>query len=211
MHARAQPTLLDLVVALVSGMAGAYAVARKEVSGVLPGVAIAAALMPPLATVGLGFSLGNAWVAGGALLLFAANIAAITLAAGIVFFLLGIRPQIWGPESRRQLWRWLVVFLVVLMAIAVPLGIIMVSIVQEAAQERNIEAVLIEHLAAEEDQQLVTLEITGEAKSPLIVATIRSTHPFDQEQVRELAQAVSERLGHSVRLEVVTLLVVRSE
>jgi uncharacterized hydrophobic protein (TIGR00271 family) len=211
MRARAQPTLLDLTVALVSGMAGAYAVARKEVGAALPGVAIAAALMPPLATVGLGFSLGNAWVAGGALLLFAANIAAISLAAGIVFFLLGIRPQIWGPESRRQLWRWLAVFLVVLMAIAVPLGVIMVGIVREATQERIIETVLIEHLAAEKDQQLVTLEVTGETKSPLIVATIRSTRPFDQEKVDELARAVSERLGHPVQLEVVTLLVIHSE
>ncbi len=211
MHARAQPTLLDLIVALVSGMAGAYAVARKEVGAALPGVAIAAALMPPLATAGLGLSLGNAWVAGGAFLLFAANIAAISLAAGIVFFLLGIRPQIWGPESRRQLWRWLAVFLVVLMAIAIPLGIIMVSIVQGAAQERVIEAVLIEHLAAEEGQQLVTLEITGEARSPLIVATIRSPHLFDQEKADDLAQAVSERLGHPVQLEVVTLLVIHSE
>ncbi|MBN1815244.1 MAG: TIGR00341 family protein [Anaerolineae bacterium] len=211
MHARAQPTLLDLIVALVSGMAGAYAVARKEVGAALPGVAIAAALMPPLATVGLGLSLGNAWVAGGALLLFAANIAAISLAAGVVFFLLGIRPQIWGPESRRQLWRWLAVFLVVLMAIAVPLGMIMVGIVREATQERIIEAVLIEHLATEEGQQLVALEITEEATAPLIVATIRSPHLLDEERVNDLAQAVSERLGRPVQLEVVTLLIIRSE
>jgi uncharacterized hydrophobic protein (TIGR00271 family) len=211
MHARARPTLLDLIVALVSGMAGAYAVARKEVSAALPGVAIAAALMPPLATVGLGLSLGNVWVAGGALLLFAANIAAISLAAGVVFFLLGIRPQIWGAESRRQLWRWLAIFLVVLLAIAVPLGVIMVNIVREAAQERIIEAVLIENLATEEGQQLVALEITEEATSPLIVATIRSPHLLDEERVGDLAQAVSERLGHPVQLEVITLLVIRSE
>jgi uncharacterized membrane protein len=165
----------------------------------------------PLATVGLGLSLGNAWVAGGALLLFAANIAAISLAAGVVFFLLGIRPQIWGPESRRQLWRWLAIFLVVLLAIAVPLGIIMVGIVREATQERIIETVLIENLATEEGQQLVALEITEEATAPLIVATIRSPHLLDEERVSDLAQAVSERLGHPVKLEVITLLVIRSE
>ncbi|MBN1976400.1 MAG: TIGR00341 family protein [Anaerolineae bacterium] len=211
MHARAQPTLLDLIVALISGMAGAYAMAHKEVGAALPGVAVAAALMPPLATVGLGLSLGNAWVAGGALLLFAANIAAISLAAGVVFFLLGIRPQIWGPESRRQLWRWLAVFLVVLLAIAVPLGAIMVGIVQEATQKHIIEAVLIEHLAIEEGQQLVALEITEEATATLIVATIRSPHLLDEGEVNALAQAVSERLDHPVQLEVVTLLAIRAE
>jgi uncharacterized hydrophobic protein (TIGR00271 family) len=211
MRARAQPTLLDLIVALASGTAGAYAVARKEVGAALPGVAIAAALMPPLATVGLGLSLGSALVAGGAFLLFVANIAAISLAAGVVFFLLGIRPQIWGPESRRQLWSWLAVLLVVLMVIAIPLGVISVGIVREATQERIIEAVLIEHLAAEEGQQLVTLEVSGEAKSPLIVATIRSPQLFDQKKTDDLAQALSERLGHPVQLEVVTLPVIRSD
>ena len=50
--ARTRPSLLDLGVALASGAAGAYAVCRKEVSAALPGVAIAAALVPPLATAG---------------------------------------------------------------------------------------------------------------------------------------------------------------
>jgi len=53
MLGRSSPTLLDLAVALVSGAAAAYAIARKDVSGALPGVAIAVALVPPLASFGL--------------------------------------------------------------------------------------------------------------------------------------------------------------
>jgi uncharacterized hydrophobic protein (TIGR00271 family) len=101
MIARTQPTLLDLAVALASGMAGAYALAHKDVSAALPGVAISAALMPPLGAVGLGLSLGDAQVAGGAFLLFVTNIASISLAGAIVFMLLGIRPETWRPETRQ--------------------------------------------------------------------------------------------------------------
>ncbi len=50
---RAHPTLLDLGVALVAGAAAAYAICRKDVSAAMAGVAIAAALVPPLTTVGL--------------------------------------------------------------------------------------------------------------------------------------------------------------
>ncbi|WP_164214175.1 DUF389 domain-containing protein, partial [Stenotrophomonas maltophilia] len=46
-------TLLDLGVAFISGVAAAYAVARPNLSGALPGVAIAAALVPPIAAAGL--------------------------------------------------------------------------------------------------------------------------------------------------------------
>ena len=56
---RARPSVLDLGVALASGAAGAYALCRKDVSAGLAGVAIAAALVPPLATVGIGLALGR--------------------------------------------------------------------------------------------------------------------------------------------------------
>lgn len=60
--ARTHPTLLDLGVALASGAAGAYALGRKEVAAALPGVAIAAALMPPVCTVGIGLAQGSGTV-----------------------------------------------------------------------------------------------------------------------------------------------------
>jgi len=206
----AQPTLLDLAVALVAGLAGAYAMARKDVSAALPGVAIAATLMPPLATVGLGLSLGDARVAGGALLLFATNIAAISLAGGIVFLLLGIRPQAWGPESLRQLRRRFAASLSLLVVIAVPLGIMMASTLRDAAEQRTVEAVLVERLA-DRDSHLVALEIERGRTGLLVVATVRSTQPFGTEAVDDLAEALSEKLGRQVQLEMVIMPALRSE
>ena len=57
--ARTQPTLLDLAIALFSGMAGAYALSHSDAAGALPGVAIAAALVPPLSTVGITLITGH--------------------------------------------------------------------------------------------------------------------------------------------------------
>ena len=90
---RTRPTLMDLAVALVSGAAGAYAQCRRNVLGAVAGVAIAVALVPPLATTGIGLTLGSGAIAGGASLLFLTNLSAITAAGSLVFLLFGFRPD----------------------------------------------------------------------------------------------------------------------
>jgi uncharacterized hydrophobic protein (TIGR00271 family) len=207
--ARTQPTLLDLAVALASGMAGAYALARKDVSAALPGVAIAAALMPPLGVVGLGLSLGDARVAGGAFLLFVANIAAISLAGVIVFMLLGIRPQIWQPEAQRQVSRRLIGFIFLLLVIAIPLGIIMRGVIRDTAEERAIREILTQYVEAEEGR-LVTLELERRKADLLVVATVHATQPLNQETVEDLEALLSGHLDHLVQLEMIVLPVVRA-
>lgn len=86
---RLNPTLLDLGVAVVSGIAAAYAHAREELARSLAGVAIAVALIPPLSVAGIGIGLGNAQLFGGAFLLFLTNLVGIVFAAGGTFYLLG--------------------------------------------------------------------------------------------------------------------------
>jgi len=210
MQARAQPTLLDMAVALASGMAGAYAMARKDVGAALPGVAIAAALMPPLATVGLGVSLGDLRVAGGAFLLFVTNIAAISLAGGLIFLALGMRPRTWGPESRQRFRRGLAAAVLLLLVIAVPLGVIMGGVVRRVGQEQLVREVLNEQLSADAGR-LVSLELEERGGQLLVIATIRSTRAFDQERVRSLAEEISRRLDRSVHLEAVVLPVIYVE
>ncbi|MBE0609683.1 MAG: DUF389 domain-containing protein [Dehalococcoidia bacterium] len=92
-QARTRPNPLDLGIALAGGAIGAYAVARMRDSAALPGVAIATALMPPLCTVGIGLAVEDRGVWGGALLLFATNLAAIVFTAGMVFWALGLGPR----------------------------------------------------------------------------------------------------------------------
>lgn len=207
--ARTQPTLLDLAVALASGMAGAYALARKDVSAALPGVAIAAALMPPLGTVGLGLALGDARVAGGAFLLFVANIAAISLAGVLVFMLLGIRPQTMRPEAQQHIWRGLIGFILLLLVIAIPLAVTMGSIVRDTTAQQTIQEVLRTQIATQ-GGELVEFEYREESDGLLVIATVRSAQPFDQAAVDHLAEALSDRLNRPMTLEVVVLPVTRS-
>lgn len=90
--ARLNPTLLDMGVAVVSGIAGAYAHAREGVARSLAGVAIAVALVPPLAVSGIGLGWADWSVFSGAGLLFLTNFAGMVLAAGATFLVLGYSP-----------------------------------------------------------------------------------------------------------------------
>lgn len=95
---RTTPTLLDLAIALLSGLAGSVAMARSGsgTDGVstLPGVAIAVALMPPLCTMGFGLGAGvNTRIMGGAGLLFLTNLVAIVASAFAVFLLIGMNDR----------------------------------------------------------------------------------------------------------------------
>ena len=120
--ARGAPTLIDLAVAFLSGAAAAYALARPSLLGALAGVAIAAALVPPLATVGIAFSEYRWDIVEGAAILFVTNLVAIILGAACVYRLLGIQGSRLG--IRLPLWVRRTVLLLVLLSVVLtaPLG-----------------------------------------------------------------------------------------
>lgn len=89
---RITPTIVDLVIAMAAGGAGAFALSRPDVSDSLPGVAVAIALVPPLAVIGLMVSQADWAAAIGALLLFTTNLVAILLVGGFVFVMTGVVP-----------------------------------------------------------------------------------------------------------------------
>jgi uncharacterized hydrophobic protein (TIGR00271 family) len=85
--ARTSPTLWDVLIAAFGGAAGMVAVTRRSFSNIVPGVAIATALMPPLCTAGFGLAHGRWTMFAGAAFLFTINgvfIAAATLAVAKV-------------------------------------------------------------------------------------------------------------------------------
>jgi uncharacterized hydrophobic protein (TIGR00271 family) len=88
--ARTSPNLLDLGIALAAGAAGAYAQIRRAAADALTGVAVAVALVPPLAVVGITLEIGEFALATGALLLFLANVAGIIMSAATTFLVCGL-------------------------------------------------------------------------------------------------------------------------
>ena len=123
--ARGNPSALDFGVAALSGFAASYCIARSNLSSALAGVAIAAALVPPIATVGISLTLREWGNAEGAALLFGTNVVTIILASSLTFFAMGIR----GQTGSKMLWvRRVVVFLLILLALLmIPLAAVLVK------------------------------------------------------------------------------------
>ena len=206
----ARPTLLDLSVALVSGAAGAYALCRKDVSAALPGVAVAAALTPPLTTVGLGLALGNSRIAGGALVLFLANLIAISAAGGLVFLWLGFRPAP-GKQKHKRVFRSGVLGMVaLLLAVSAVLGVLTVSALREATFQRTVQAALAEEVAAMGQVELTDWRITGDdGETVHLEVHVRATRPVLHQETVDLQERVALRLQRPVALALTVIPTIR--
>lgn len=139
---RTQPTLLDLAIALLSGIAGGYATVRQK-GGTAIGVAIATALMPPLATVGYGLGVFRLDFAGGALLLFLTNLAAIAFSFAIIARLSGAARPIGRVELTPA---HIIAGLAAFLALATPLALTLVRVAHEAEARSAARAALVEEL-----------------------------------------------------------------
>jgi uncharacterized hydrophobic protein (TIGR00271 family) len=121
---RISPRLIDLLAALATGTVGAFALVRSDISDTLPGVAIAISLVPPLAVVGLLVSVGRYSDAGGALLLFGTNVAAIIATGTAVMIAYRVRAaaQDAGYPVGHLSGLTLTLVAVMVLIVAVPLG-----------------------------------------------------------------------------------------
>lgn len=106
--ARTQPTIYDVLIALCGGFAGVLATMSKQKGNVIPGVAIATALMPPLCTAGYGLANGNAFYLFGAMYLFLINSVFISLATYITsrYLKLPLKTFLNNEQSKKSK-RWL--------------------------------------------------------------------------------------------------------
>lgn len=191
---RTNPSIADLVVALASGVIGAYATVRKDIPGALAGVAIAAALMPPLCVIGLNIAFGNVYLAEKAALLFLTNIVAISIAALLCFLWVGIRLRAAWVTQRR--WR-LIVGVVVVLALA---GIIGIGVLVTRSNDRpRIEDRLRQVFAPAE---VVSIEIVPDRPTRIVV-TLRSVEPIPVGTVRQAEQQLNQDLAYDVQLQAV--------
>lgn len=151
--ARTSPGLLDLVAAIATGLAGAVALARRDVAAVLPGVAIAISLVPPLAVVGVCLGEGAPWMAAGAFLLFASNLVALVLAGTLVFAVVGY------PPARRR--RSALLLTASFVLVAVPLAVNTGLAYALALIEQRAWATTDEWLAPVAGAEVTGVEVTG--------------------------------------------------
>ncbi len=193
-EARTFPGLLDLGIAVTAGAAAGYITPRRSATGALPGVGIAVALVPPLATVGITFQLGDGDDAGNALLLFATNLAAIIFAASIMLLLAGFRPH--TRVSRRMLGARILVTLSAVGAVAVPLTVHTQSTVEDTQLRATVSDAVAEWDATVRVVALDADVAGGEATVELLVAG-----PNEPREVWRLAESIRDGFGGPVELD----------
>ncbi len=199
--ARTNPTLLDLGIALASGAAGAYALCRRDVSASLPGVAIAAALVPPLSVVGVGLALGDRRIAGGSLLLFFTNLIAISAAGGLVFMWLGFRPELKRQGRARVFAGGALSVTVLLLAVTVPLGLLTIDSLRSADFRHKVERVVEEETTAMRMAELVDWRIAEDNGETLrLEVSVRAPMEPSYQDVKDLQTRVALRLQRAVAL-----------
>ncbi len=173
--ARTQPDIKDLVVALAAGAAGAYATVREDVSASLPGVAVAVALVPPIATVGITLQAGEEALAQGALLLYLTNLAAIVFASIVVFVATGLVSPRRLSDNVVRLTAAAVGVIALVVAIAVPLYRASVESIDRNTEQRTATDIVDRWLGDQAGSLERTVEIRRSARQ--IVVEVRGFDP----------------------------------
>ncbi len=182
---RVSPGLLDLFVAIATGLVGAYATARSDLSGVLPGVAIAISLVPPLAVVGICLSQGGWDQAWGAFLLFAANAVAMIICAIAVFSIAG-----YGAAARHDRSTVKRPFAVVTAALGMLIVLLSLASIQSIVQIIETTRATLAARAWVEGSDYTVLDVTS--KNGVITINILGSGPvppvadFDRDGTRVL-------------------------
>ena len=200
---RGAPNALDLGIAFASGLAAAYALARPNLSAALPGVAIAAALVPPIATVGISLAIGAFANARGAVLLFGTNVVAIIIGAALVLHLVGIRSARPGV-GRVWVSRVVLMLLLITAILAVPLSSVYVAHIT-AREAQSVEGIVKEAIEKRDHCLLHNIDINQEPEIPQIRVVLICPHALSDDLFIELRQQIEDRLGEAIELELLRI------
>ncbi|MEO7276611.1 MAG: DUF389 domain-containing protein [Sphingomicrobium sp.] len=189
---RTRPNLFDLLVALFSGLAGTYAMIRGR-HGAIVGVAIATALMPPLAVMGFGLATANWPVIAGSSLLFFTNLMTIAAAAAVLARVYGFAPHLSPHQTRLQA----MLIVGTLAALAVPLGLSLRQIAREALANRQASDAIA--AAFPQGARVNDLSIDYHAEPVAISATVL-TPKYEARAETDLGRRLQDIVGRPVGL-----------
>jgi len=158
--ARTRPTYYDLIIALAAGSAGAYTITRKETSAI-PGVAVAVALLPPLASSGILLTTGYHELALRALVLFLVNLVAMVLAGALTFKAVGVSPNASRSKGTAFARSQIMLFALLTAAVCIPLWFYSEKIIFNA-HYRAAKSEILQNWLKESKLELVDVEIFKE-------------------------------------------------
>lgn len=197
--ARTEPNFLDLFIALSAGAAGAYVTVHPRVGAALPGVAIAVALVPPLATIGITIRAGAWDDAAGSSLLFATNWASIALAAAAVFLISGVTPRRRAFRYQGRI-KWGVgLSAIVVLAVMIPLGFY--SQREFIAVRDEVQATdVVKDWIGDRDLRIVEVVVNDDSDTVDVTAVVAG--PTQPAATSQLASDMASALDADVDVEV---------
>ena len=190
--ARTRPNFFDLLVAIFSGLAGGYAVIQRKGETIV-GVAIATALMPPLAVTGYGLAVGSMAVAGGSFFLFMTNLLAIALSVTVLSRLYGFGAN---HGSRSTMFQSAMV-LAVFAALSVPLGIALRDIAYEATAINTVKDALLDPFD-DNEARISDVSVQFPKREDIRVDATILTRTRVPDAASQLTAELTKRLGRPV-------------
>lgn len=165
--ARTSPTLYDVLIAIFGGAAGILALSTKGKGNVIPGVAIATALMPPLCTAGYGLAVGQYSFFFGAFYLYFINTVFIALSTFIGVRMLRFQRRTFANAAALQRVRKYIIGIVILTMI--PATYMTTQIIRESIQDNNTQQFVKNELTLK-GTQIISYKRNDESKTIRIVA-----------------------------------------
>jgi len=177
--ARTSPNIIDLFIALVCGLAGAFSINFKKTASSIVGVAISVALMPPLCVTGIGISTSQLNVALGGFFLFFTNLTSIFIASTISFLILGFSRNLGKTYNHKKIIIKYLIPVGLLLVLSLPLMYSLKTAIDKKTLNNKINNLLIDNLNIPNQSKLDSWEIIGDT----IVAKINTTSYLPQEKI----------------------------
>jgi uncharacterized hydrophobic protein (TIGR00271 family) len=197
---RTSPNILDLLIALVGGMAGGFTYVSAGLAGVIVGVAVATALVPPLTSCGILLAHHLPGLAAGAFMLFLANFTAIAIGAMLVFWLSGHRPRVAGRSGRVLVPR--LISFVLLAFLGVHFTMTFHRTVAQSLLENGIRRTVSQGLAEVPGARVVGVTLARDRGTAVAWVVVRAPEPVPPDQVARLNDLVDWATGSAVELHV---------
>lgn len=192
--ARTSPTIWDVLIAIAGGIAGVIGSRKKEANNIVPGVAIATALMPPICTAGYGLANGNVQFIYGALYLFLINCVFIMLTNIVGTRILMRKSPLRSFKELNIKMRIGLISLIVLLILPATYSAITLTIDQ--ARKEGIK----QFVGKEFTNHTVISQVYKSSKNELVLTIIGN--PISEEQLETLRQKQASYGIQSVRLKV---------
>ena len=182
---RTEPSLYDVLIAFFGGAAGLIAGSSKSKGQVLPGVAIATALMPPLCTAGFGLATGNWAFFFGAIYLYIINSVFIAFATFVMVRIMRFPMKaVASGDMRKRSYRWITIIAICTL---IPSIYLSVRLVRDSYQEERAKQFVADHFTSSDHQVIRQSLVRGEGGQAPYIDVVLIGKPLSAQAIDSIA------------------------